>query len=790
MSPFAVPPSPPLWNPRNCSDLASVVRRELIDPARPELGSRPVPSPENWIWNGRIRPGDLVAVVGEAASGKTTVLCDWMARISTGDPFPGDPEHFRREPGEVLLFNSGDTCTDTLQARLLLGGGDLGRVSLFTSDLTAWSGKPSEMPASWQTFDPSACNPQDRRAELHRKGIQKWLGSFLKNRPRIQMVVIDHVWHHMRADTERYFTPTIIELTHIARENNVVIVVSMHPNAYRNDLGPAEFLKSKELISSARSIWHTVRPTDASVQARSLQCLKLSQFPNIPGAEDPWGLFWGPRGKLEWVPGAAPRYSRSKRAREERWMWLATNFLREHLDRAGGVAEFHTLRLAARNLKIPQTWFMQAILSPEFDIDYEPYGTDELIQIIGTPATIAQRRTDPNPPALKINCPPGAADSTEYDPNLTTAIADLCAAEHAPPDPLPRYTTNLRGSFPGDSTPPAAASPHDQRTAGLSPHINLRRPTDTERVVAGHENLESATAGHLLGTPPGWIGTSQQRLDLQQNLVDELAERGVQLPADLSAREIVDQFLKSHSTPPTAGLDRPPAHPPAHPADQGPARSPSGSASRPGKPAEERTFQQTPVPRADRTADRPHPPPPGRPVSERPRGETRHITAPGVSPSGPNPSKPGPSRVSPSVAGPLGLSPLVPGPSVSGLSGAGSSGPAPTGPSSSAASSSAASSLGPRPSLVTDPGPPRSPGPPSHAPRPQWTDREPPATSPGLPPAASQRERTANSPLPDPRVPDRREPDRREPDRHGPHVAAPDPARRDPPPETGFPPTS
>ncbi|MFN7769571.1 MAG: AAA family ATPase [Planctomycetaceae bacterium] len=122
MSPFALPPSPPLWNPRDCSEMAVVVRREPIDPARPELGSRPVPSPENWIRNGRIRPGDLVAVVGEAASGKTTVLCDWMARISTGDPFPGDPEHFRREPGEVLLFNSGDTYADTLQARLLLGG--------------------------------------------------------------------------------------------------------------------------------------------------------------------------------------------------------------------------------------------------------------------------------------------------------------------------------------------------------------------------------------------------------------------------------------------------------------------------------------------------------------------------------------------------------------------------------------------------------------------------------------------------------------------------------------------
>ena len=201
--------STPLWNPRTPSDAPCVVRMQPVDPARPELGSQPVPSPENWIWNGRIRPGDLVAVVGDQASGKTTLLCDWMARISTGAPFPGDPEHFRREPGEVLLFNADDAYADTIQSRIRLSGGDLGRVSLVTPDLQTWSGKPSELPAGWQSFDPSAYNPHDRRSDLHLRRSQKWLASFLRNRPKIQMVVIDHLWNHMRADMERYFTPTI-----------------------------------------------------------------------------------------------------------------------------------------------------------------------------------------------------------------------------------------------------------------------------------------------------------------------------------------------------------------------------------------------------------------------------------------------------------------------------------------------------------------------------------------------------------------------------------------------------
>jgi hypothetical protein len=528
-----------------------------------------------------MRAGDLVAVVGEQASGKTTLLCDWMARISTGAPFPGDPAHFRREPGEVLLFNSGDSFADTIQPRLLLGGGDLGRISLVTRDLQTWSGKPSELPAGWQSFDPSAYNSSDRRSELHRKGPQKWLANFLKNRPRIQMVVIDHVWHHMRADMERYFTPTIAELTHIARESNVVIVLSMHPNAYRNDVGPAEFLKSRELLGSARSIWRTVRPTDLSIEARSLQCLKLSQFPNIPGAEDPWGLFWGPRGELEWVPGAAPRYSHTKKAKEERWMWHAMKFLRQHLGRAGGVAEFHTLLLAARNLKIPQTWFMQAILTPEFEIDYEPVGEDELIQVIGTPQAMAQRRADPNPPALKINCPPGAAESTDDDPDFIESIKNLRAAEKRPPDPTPHYGAGLPGTFPGDKPAPAEGAQHEPPPAEPKPNINLRQATRGEVVEAGYTRAEGATAQRYLNTPPGWVATPDWRDFLEQKLTEGLAQFGTQLPEDVSARAVVNAFLAGHLGEQPLDGEWPDPHAAAEPVDDAGEREPRSAVGTP-----------------------------------------------------------------------------------------------------------------------------------------------------------------------------------------------------------------
>ena len=536
------PSVPRLWNPRLARDEFIPVRHQLIDPARPELGSRPPPSPENWIWKGRIRPGDLVVIVGDTASGKTTLLCDWMARITNGLPFPGDPEHFRREPGEVLLFNGADSFVDTIQPRLAVSRADLGRVQLVTPALQAWSGKPTEIPARWETLDPAAYETRDCRSGLHRKSGQKWLANFLKNRTQVQMVVIDHLSHHLQADAERKLAAAIVELTHIARETNVVIVLSQRPNAYRNGLGPDEFLKSGELIDSARSIWRVVRPTDETVEARSLQCLKLSQHPRLPDAETPWGLYWGPRQELEWVPGAAAKHSHSKLAHLERGLFHTDKFLRQHLERAGGVAEFHTLLLAAKALKISTSWFMQTILSPDFEVDYEPVGTDELIQIIGFPDAIARRREDPNPPALKIKCPPGAAESTAGPDPVTAAVQETLDAIRSPEDPKPRHSGRFPSVYPGDRPKPeegASAKPEREP----APHLNVRRPTREERIEAGFCQIEEAELQQQLGTPSGWVSTLEVRQSLQQFLGTAFARMGIELPPELNPALLVNEYL-------------------------------------------------------------------------------------------------------------------------------------------------------------------------------------------------------------------------------------------------------
>ena len=526
-----------------------VVPRELIDPEHPELGTRDLPSPEDWLWKGRIRTGDFVVVVGDRASGKTTLLCDWMARVTSGQPFPGDPPSMTREPGEVLLFNGLDKFTETIQSRVRKSGGDPGRISLVTRDLQMWSGIPGEMPEGWMSFDKSTYNANDCRAELHQKKTLDWLGSFLRNRPKIQMVVIDNAWQHIKADSERRLLPTISELAHIARENEVTLVLSQHPNAFRQGTGAAEFIKSDCILNAARSIWRTMTPGDASVPARNVQCLKLCQTPTIPNAEQSWSVFLGDQDVLQWMPGAGPLYSNTKRAKDDRQLGNALHYIKNHVHRVGGVIEYNTLRIAAKKAGISQKWFMQVILLPVFDIDYEPYGEDELVQLIGFPADLEKRRNDPHPKPLKISNPPGGAASTSDELPYEKQFANWLKATNAPPDPLPvhppdfpdhdapeRLTKRQRAGDavtdgeqttadrPGLEEPRLEETSPEQARPGTGPDrrdapaksrarretINLRKESWEELEDRRHSELLDAFCQAHLGTPNGWTPPQTQ----------------------------------------------------------------------------------------------------------------------------------------------------------------------------------------------------------------------------------------------------------------------------------------
>ncbi|MQA06009.1 MAG: AAA family ATPase [Streptosporangiales bacterium] len=79
-----------------------------------------------WIWNGYLARGKLHTLEGDPGIGKSTVLIDWAARITTGKPWPdGQPGC---EPGNVVIMSAEDGVADSLRGRCDAAGADLARI--------------------------------------------------------------------------------------------------------------------------------------------------------------------------------------------------------------------------------------------------------------------------------------------------------------------------------------------------------------------------------------------------------------------------------------------------------------------------------------------------------------------------------------------------------------------------------------------------------------------------------------------------------------------------------------
>lgn len=82
--------------------------------------------PVTWLWRDRIPLGAGTLFEGDGGAGKTTVLCDIIARTTTGEPWPDSV--VEREPRNVVIFTAEDSAAKVLRPRLRLAGADLDRV--------------------------------------------------------------------------------------------------------------------------------------------------------------------------------------------------------------------------------------------------------------------------------------------------------------------------------------------------------------------------------------------------------------------------------------------------------------------------------------------------------------------------------------------------------------------------------------------------------------------------------------------------------------------------------------
>src|SRR5215211_1362674 len=88
------------------------------------------PEPLRWLSPGRLAAGKITILDGDPGLGKSTLLCEFAARLSRGEPLPGGEAGPRRI---VVIMSAEDDLYDTIRPRIDAAGGDPRRVVAFAA---------------------------------------------------------------------------------------------------------------------------------------------------------------------------------------------------------------------------------------------------------------------------------------------------------------------------------------------------------------------------------------------------------------------------------------------------------------------------------------------------------------------------------------------------------------------------------------------------------------------------------------------------------------------------------
>jgi hypothetical protein len=494
--------------------------RDLAPETRP--GHRRQPFNQSWLWRNKILMGDLAVILGEQGSGKTRVLSDWIARVTSGRAFPGsaDPSH-ALPPSDVLVFNCADGFQQEVLDQVAQQGGDPDRVLQATTQLLDWGHSHSEFPEGPLPQPGGGVHEMpETRVRLHTQEMLEKLWQFLVRRPSIRLVVIDQLKQHLRTDSERVFEELLYDLMTIARQTEVAFVLTQRPDAYRNGTGLKQYLKSIALQSGPRAIWRVAAPEDPRHGHRVLECLKLNHGFNDSGRE-PWRIWQEPGQPLRWEQGTGQEFRLGKLDAKDRLLFHAKTYISLYLQMFGGLADFETLLACARREGITGSKLMEASIAYDFGYEFEACPESEfgMRKVIGGWDEIRKRQAIPEPERPPVLGPP--VPKRHKKPSAPRVVAAGGTGGAGPVTADANVPSGL-------VAPPVPAAPPRPRPTPAQMLESLR-----DRVARGEARLQefdlegfrfikpNLAACHLLLTLEAELGSEEALLEhLRRGLVE------------------------------------------------------------------------------------------------------------------------------------------------------------------------------------------------------------------------------------------------------------------------------
>jgi|SRR5579862_7057187 len=190
-----------------------------------------------WVWPGRIAKAKITWLAGKPDCGKSVVLIDLIARVTTGRDFP---DKSKNEWGaqEVLLGVTEDGLGDTVKQRLRAAGADLTKVHI----LEVVRVKKGD-------------TKKQRMFQL--KLDLRLLKHTLKRNPNITMVCLDPITGYFGADSnsDKDIRPIMDNLAKVCNETRCTFLAIMHQNKKTDVSAIQKILGASSVAGSARIAW-------------------------------------------------------------------------------------------------------------------------------------------------------------------------------------------------------------------------------------------------------------------------------------------------------------------------------------------------------------------------------------------------------------------------------------------------------------------------------------------------------------------------------------------------------
>src|SRR3954469_18063661 len=169
------------------------------------------PHPVQWLSPGRLAAGKLTVLDGDPGLGKSTLLCEFAARLSRGEALPGGQPH---SPRKVLLLSAEDDLVDTIRPRIDAAGGDPSRI-------LALRAFPSLLDAT-----------QPPRPFVIPGDVRLFAGLILHRQPALLLIdpLVAYLERGVNANSDQAIQRALAALTALGERTGVAIVAVRHLN--------------------------------------------------------------------------------------------------------------------------------------------------------------------------------------------------------------------------------------------------------------------------------------------------------------------------------------------------------------------------------------------------------------------------------------------------------------------------------------------------------------------------------------------------------------------------------